>query len=163
MIRDAIHTDLARIVEIYNQAIDAKFQTADTEPVTVNDKTPCFDAHLNADYPLIVEERDGIVRGWLSISAYRPGRKALQDCVEISYYVDHSFLRQGIGSALLSKGIEMCKKLNHYSLIAIILDRNEQSIQLMKKFGFSLWAHLPGIANFDGERCGHVYYGMHLK
>ncbi len=163
MIRHAVATDLEKIVEIYNQAIHAKFQTADTEPVTTAEKADWFSAHADNQYPIIVAEQEGVVRGWLSISAYRPGRKALQDCVEVSYYVDELFLRQGIGSSLLTKALEICRELNYYSIITIILDKNEQSIELMKKFGFSQWGHLPDIASFDGVRCGHVYFGLHLK
>jgi len=26
--------------------------------------------------------------------------------------------------------------------------------------GFDQWGYLPGVVNFDGEICGHVYYGI---
>ncbi len=163
MIRYARSADLPGIVEIYNQAILAKFQTADTRLFTVEEKEDWFNSHDTVNYPILVEEQYGMVRGWLSVSAYRPGRKALQDCVEVSYYVNQSYLRQGIGSALLSTVLEFCRAANYRTIITIILDRNQPSIELMEKFGFSLWGHLPGIANFDGERCGHVYYGLQLQ
>lgn len=163
MIRYATNADLPGIVEIYNQAILAKFQTADTGLFTVEEKEGWFNSHDTANYPILVEEQDGMVRGWLSVSAYRPGRKALKGCVEVSYYVNQSYLRQGIGSSLLSSALEFCRAANYHTIITIILDRNQQSIQLMEKFGFSRWGHLPGIANFDGERCGHVYYGLQLQ
>jgi L-amino acid N-acyltransferase YncA len=163
MIRKAIATDIDRVVEIYNQAILAGFQTADTETFSIAEKQVWFNTHLDSNYPILVAEDQGVVRGWLSISPYRAGRKALEDCVEISYYVDHAFQGKGIGSALVRSCIEVSANLNIYSLIAIILDRNQPSINLMKKLGFTQWGHLPDIASFAGERCGHVYYGLHIK
>ncbi len=163
MIRRAIATDQEQVVAIYNQAINARFQTADTETFSVAEKDAWFRAHLDTAYPILVDEEQGVVRGWFSISPYRVGRKALEDCVEVSYYVDKSFLGRGIGTALVKEGIDEGRRLNYYSMVAIILDRNVPSINLMKKLGFCQWGYLPDIANFDGERCGHVYYGLHLK
>lgn len=163
MIRTATSTDLERIVEIYNQAVTAGFQTADTDELSVADRIDWFQSHNNKQYPLIVEDIDGVVRGWLSISPYRPGRKALQDCVEISFYVDHAWKGQGIGAALVAEGLKICAGLNYYSVFAIVIDRNLSSIRLLEKFNFTRWAHLPDIADFNGVRCGQLYYGLHLK
>ena len=162
MIRSATFSDLEPIVAIYNQAVLAKFETADTDTFTVEERTEWLNSHLNNQYPVIVAEHEGGVKGWLSISPYRAGRKALQGCVEVSYYVDHAFLGLGIGSQLLTQGLEVCRNNGFHTVLTIILDRNERSIQLMKKFGFELWGTLPDIADFDGERCGHVYYGRQI-
>jgi phosphinothricin acetyltransferase len=161
-IRNAAFTDLQRLVDIYNEAIAAQFETADTEAVNAEGRAGWLNGHLNEAYPVIIEEENGLVRGYLSISPYRPGRKALQGCVEVSYYVARNWQGQGIGSRLLASGLEVCKGNSYHSVLAIILDRNERSINLIKKFGFTQWGHLPGIASFNGTRCGHVYYGKQL-
>jgi len=163
MIRTATENDIERITEIYNQAIAARFQTAHTAPVSTEERLRWFQSHSASEYPVLVNEAEGVVAGWLSISPYRSGRMALRECVEVSYYVDAAFRGRGIGKVLLGAGIDAARSLNYHSMIAIILDRNLPSIELMKRFGFEQWAHLPLIANFDGERCGHVYYGMHLR
>jgi phosphinothricin acetyltransferase len=162
MIRIALAADLQPIISIYNQAVAKKFQTADTEPILVEDRQEWFKNHEDNQYPILVSEKDGQVTGWLSISPYRAGRKALSGCVEISYYVDDRFLHQGIGSALVTAALDKCRELGFHSVFAIILDRNTPSIKLMEKHGLSQWAHMPDIAEFDGERCGHVYYGRKL-
>ena len=82
--------------------------------------------------------------------------------MEISYFIDAAYQGRGIGSALLTYGIRACKDLGYKTALAIILDKNTASIKLMEKFGFQKWAELPGVADFDGVECGHVYYGLNL-
>ena len=44
-IRPATIADLPAIVDIYNDAVADRFATADTSPVTVEQRRPWFDAH----------------------------------------------------------------------------------------------------------------------
>ena len=162
MIRLARIGDLESIVGIYNQAIDAGFQTAFTERVTVADRLGWFNEHIGPAYPLFVFESDGKVVGWLSVSPYRSGRAALRFCVEVSYFVHKDHQKKGIGSQLLAHVIEVCRALRYRTIIAIILDKNNPSVKLMERSGFEQWGYLPGVADFGGVVCGHVYYGKNL-
>ena len=162
MIRLAKIDDLESIVEIYNQAIDAKFQTGFTEQVTVAERTEWFRQHTPAAFPLFVYETDGKVAGWVSVSPYRSGRAALRYTVEISYFVHNGYFNKGIGSQLLEHVLKACSELNYRTVLTIILDKNITSIRLSEKFGFERWGFLPGVADFDGVVCGHVYYGKSL-
>jgi len=161
-IRVAEIKDLAPIVEIYNQAVENKFETADTEIIDLKDRQEWFFSHIPDAYPIYVCETNEKLVGWISVSPYRQGRLALRYTVEISYYVHRNFKRQGHGTKLLEYAISECKRMNYRSLFAIILDKNEASINLLTKFGFVKWGHLPNIADFDGVECGHVYYGLRL-
>src|SRR4051812_30473276 len=109
MIRLAEPDDLESIVELYNQAIDAKFQTAFTERFRAEDRLEWFQQHTADAFPLFVYVKDDQVVGWFSISPYRAGRPALRYAVEISYFVHNRYLQMGIGSQLLKHGIEACK------------------------------------------------------
>ena len=162
MIRIAKPADLQAITDIYNQAIEARFQTAFTEPFRAADRVGWFNDHLPAAYPLFVYEQDGNVAGWLSVSDYRSGRAALRYAVEISYFIDKDHQRKGIGTQLLMHGINACKTMGYKTLLAIILEPNTASARLLEKFGFEKWAYLPAIADFDGVECSQVYYGMKL-
>jgi phosphinothricin acetyltransferase len=161
-IRLAKFEDLEAIVNIYNQAIKTKFCTGDTECITVNDREDWFSNHKPEKYPINVYIKDNKIVGWSSISPYRPGRYALRYTIEISYYIHQDFHRQGIGSELVEYTINKCKELNYKSVFGIILEKNIASIKLMQKFGFELWGLMPDVADFDGEECGHVYYGKKL-
>lgn len=160
-IRKAIAADLPRLTAIYNQAIQAR-QTADTSPMTPIDRQPWFDSHQQPNYPLFVVEKEGIVCGYSTLSQYRGGRPALRYAVEISYYLDKTYQRQGLGSILLQHALATAKKLGFKHAFAILLDTNLPSIGLLEKFGFEKWGHLPEIAEIDDTVCGHLYYGKHL-
>jgi len=162
MIRLARQGDMESIVAIYNRAIAAKFQTAFTEQLDAEKSASWFSQFLDKVYPMFVYTEADEVIGWLSISPYRSGREALRYTVEVSYFIHPDHQLQGIGQKLLQHGLDACMGLNYKTVLAIILDKNIASIRLMEKFGFEKWAYLPGVADFDGVECGHLYYGLRL-
>ena len=155
-------SDLARIVEIYNQAITSGFATADTEVATLESRAPWFESHRNGTYPIYVETDGAVIRGWCSLSPYRPGRNALRFTAEISYYVDKHYHHLGIATRLIQHAIAECGRLRFKTLFAIVLDKNEASIELLKKLEFQIWGHMPKVADFDGQECVHVYLGKRV-
>ena len=154
--------DLAAVNEIYNQAVDLKFSTAHTEPISMEERMGWFSEHDNASFPVFVWEEKGIIAGWLSFSPYRKGRQALRETAEVSYYVHNECHRRGIGSRLLDHAIKISPELRFRTLIAILLDQNTASIALLEKFGFERWGNMPGIAEIDNKKYSHLYYGLHL-
>jgi len=87
---------------------------------------------------------------------------ALIHTAEVSYYVNFKNHRQGVASNLLKKALAMCPELEIKTLFAILFDNNEGSRNLLKKFGFEQWGHMPNIAVFDGIEVGHFYYGKRI-
>lgn len=162
-IRAARQGELKDIVEIYNQAILTKSSTADLEPIEVEDRREWFDNHPEDSYPIYVALEGGRVVGWLSLSAYRPGRMALRYTVEVSYYVHKDFQGRGVGSRLLNHGIKSAGELGYKTVFAIILEKNSSSVKFVERFNFTRWGFLPGVAEFDGEETGHLYYGLRLN
>lgn len=161
--RIAEMTDLPEIVEIYNQAVALKSATGELTPVTVESRTSWLLEHDPARYPVFVAETGGTVAGWCSLSPYRPGRMALRYTAEISYYVHEDFRRRGIGSRLVAFTLQESRTREIKSLVAILLDVNLPSIRLLEKLSFEKWGHLPGVADFDGRECGHLYYGLRVR
>ena len=160
--RTARRDDLAALVEIYNQAVRTGCQTAHTTPFTVEDRLQWFEDHPPEKYPIIITETEDGILGYLSLSAYRPGRMALRHTAEVSTYVDSAHHRQGVGSVLLRYALDMCPSLDIKTLVAILLGNNRASIALLKKFGFQQWGWIPRAADFDGEEVDHVYYGKRI-
>ena len=161
-IRTAEITDLSKIVAIYNQAVPTRQSTANTIPWTVEGRTPWFMDHQPDRYPIFVAEVDDQVVGWCSLSVYRPGRKALRFTAEISYYIGNSYQGQGIGSALVSHAMDNCPTLGIKNIIAVLIDRNITSQNLLEKLGFQRWGYLPRVLDFDGQECGEFYYGKRV-
>lgn len=162
MIRVAQQKDLAEITEIYNQAIDAGFQTAYTTRLDPAQRLAWFEEHKEVSYPLFVYEESGQVIGWVSISGYRPDRGALRFAAEISYFVHKDHWGKGMGGRLLQHGLAACKERGYKTVIAIILEPNTASAILLEKYGFEKWAYLPNIADFSGVECSQVYYGLKM-
>lgn len=162
MIRKAIISDLEAINKIYNQAVDSRQSTADLEHISIEEREIWFFEHTPDKYPVYVYEINGQIVGWLSVSPYRKGRRALDQVAELSYYIDSDYHRQGIGKSLMKYCLNHLKDYNIKHVICILLEINTASIGLLKKFGFSLWGELPKIVNIDGKICNHLYYGLNI-
>ncbi len=162
IIRPAVPTDLPRLTDIYNQAIRAGTCTGDTEEFTEVQRLPWLQEHLDPAYPLFVCELDGTVAGYVYLTPYRKGRKALHSTVEISYYLDFRFHRRGIGSQLVEYAVEAARALGYRKLMAILLSCNAASQGLLKKHGFVQWGLLPDVAELHGQFYSHLYFGLDL-
>ena len=161
-IRIAAAGDLPAITEIYNQAVALGSATADISPVSIESRGTWLRDHAPDQYPVFVAESEDRVLGWCSLSPYRPGRMALRHTAEISYYIDERFREKGVGSFLITCAIERCARLGIKTIFAIILDINRDSTRILEKLGFEQWGHLPGVADFEGRECGHLYYGLRV-
>lgn len=161
-IRVAAENDIAAITDIYNQAVALKSATADISPVSEDSRRAWLSEHDADTYPVFVADRRGAVVGYASLSPYRPGRMALRHTAEISYYVHEDFRGVGVGSRLIEHAIGQCPRLGLKTLFAILLDINSDSIRLLERFGFCEWGHMPGVADFDGLECGHLYFGRRV-
>ena len=161
-IRLATAADLPAINAIYNQAVARRFLTADLQPVSMERRLDWFAAHDPARYPVYVYEEQGQVLGWLSLSAYRPGRQGLQDVAEISYYVDEARQGMGIGSQLMAHAIAESRRMKKRVLFAVIIEGNAASLALLQKFAFQQWGYLPQVVSCAGQLRGQIYLGRIL-
>ena len=148
MIRPATAADLPRIVEIYNASIPARLATADTTPVAVESRRPWFEQH-GPRRPLWVEEREGAVVGWASVSDFY-GRPAYAATAELSIYVAPEAQRRGVARALLAYAIAQAPALGLNTLLGFVFAHNAPSQRLLAAFGFARWGHLPKVAVLDG-------------
>lgn len=162
MIRPAIINDLERITVIYNQAIESRQATSDTQIFTTEQRNLWFSSHNDKRTPIFVYENYGTVVGYCYLSEYRPGRQALASIAEISCFIDFEQHHKGIGSKLIQYTIHTAKELGYRNLLAIILSCNNGSLSLLKKQGFELWGILPNIAYFDDNVYSHYYFGLKL-
>ena len=162
-IRIAKLEELQGMVDIYNQAITAGQKTADITPNATDDRKKWFKDHPPDKYPILVAEEGQLIVGYLTISAYRPGRMALRHTAEVSFFVHSEHHRQGIATRLLQYGIDMCPSLQIKTLLAILIDSNRDSNRLLEKFSFKKWGHMPRVAEFEGVEVGHLYYGLRIE
>ena len=162
-IRPATSGDWDSMIRIYNEAVDMRIATADTEHATLQSKQTWLASHADDRFPIFIDERDDVVAGWCSLSPYRYGRPALRGTAEISYYISEGYQRQGIAHGLVAHAISDCGRLGIETLVAILLESNVPSINLLSKFDFEEWGRLPKIAEIDGNRYDHLYMGRRVR
>lgn len=162
MITYARPKHLKAINDIYNQAVQGGFCTAHMTPVSLDEREQWFLNHPNDTHPVFVFEGDNTVLGWLSVSHYSKNRQALNEVVEISYYVDYAHHNQGIASALMDHGLQFCRDYGYRIAVAILVGDNDPSIALLEKFGFTEAGRIPDGLNFDGEFRDHLYMSKKL-
>ena len=141
-------TDLAQIVNIYNQSIPTRLATADLKPVTVAERQEWFEG-FNERYSIwkIMDEQK--MWGWISLRPFY-GRAAYAQTAEISIYVDQSVQHQGVGQQALQFLEMQLPQRAIKNVVALIFSHNLASINLFKRNNFEQWGHLPNIAILDG-------------
>jgi phosphinothricin acetyltransferase len=132
--RDAVETDLNKIVEIYNSTVASRMSTADTEPVSVESRKKWFDEHNHARPLWIAEDSNNNIVGWVSFQSFY-GRPAYNATVEISIYLDANYRGKGFGKRMLEHSIAIAPTLKIKTLIGFIFAHNEPSLRLSKTLG----------------------------
>lgn len=151
MIRKARLSDLEQLKNIYNDAVLHTVATFDTEVKDDENRLKWFREHEVEPYVIFVEERDGQVCGYASLSQYRD-RKAFDRTVEISIYIDKAFRGQGIGKALMAHTLEFAK--NHADIttvVSLVTGENAASIHLHELFGFEYCGQLKRVGYKHGK------------
>ena len=160
-IRHARSKDLPTIVDIYNASIPGRLATADTEPVTVEQRKGWFHDHSPDRRPLWVAEDEHGIAGWLSVRSFY-GRPAYHATVELGYYVAPDRQRQGVGRMLLAEAVSHAPDWGVRTLLAFAFRHNESSVRLLAEFSFAQWGLLPAIAEMDGREYDVLIMGRRL-
>jgi phosphinothricin acetyltransferase len=149
--KNALVTDLPAIVALYNSTIQSRMVTADTEPVSVQEKIAWFNQHSPQKRPLwIIENEKREIIGWVSFQDFY-GRPAYAATAEVSIYLAAEQRGKGLGKQILQYCLDYSPRLGITNLLGFIFAHNKPSLQLFYNAGFEDWAHLPGVAVMDGE------------
>jgi len=160
-IRHATEADLPAVVAIYNAAIPGRLATADTTPVTVDERRAWFAAFDPANRPIWVAESRGRIAGWLGLRSFY-GRPAYHRTVEVAVYVAPDFHRQGIAAALLRHAAHAAPALDIATLLAFVFGHNDASLALFRAAGFTDWGTLPRVAELYGTERDLLILGRRL-
>ena len=134
--------------------------TADTEPVTVEDKREWFSKH-NERRPVEMIFDNSKELGWISFSDFY-GRPAYSGTAELSIYLHPDHRKKGYGKQILKDCISKAPKLQIHTLLGIIFSHNLHSIHLFSDAGFKEWGHLPDVAVIDGKSYNVKIFGLHV-
>jgi phosphinothricin acetyltransferase len=156
MIRRATLADLESITVIYNEVILEGGFTGDLKPLSIESRRAWFLDHQDR-YSILVKSIGDSLVGYASLSPYRSSRNAFNETCEISYYLASQHRGLGFGKELVGHAIERARHLGFRVIVAMILECNQRSIDLLLKFGFSISGRLPNAAKINGEYLDHVY------
>jgi phosphinothricin acetyltransferase len=159
-IRNALHADLPAIVAIYNASIPGRMATADTTPVTVEQREAWFAEFDSARRPLWVgcDDANDAPLAWLSLRSFY-GRPAYHETVEVAVYTAPVAQRRGLARDLLHYALMQGPKLGIRTFLAFIFGHNRPSLTLFAREGFATWGTLPEVAELDGVRRDLIILG----
>jgi L-amino acid N-acyltransferase YncA len=144
--RPARTTDADAVARIYNEGIDDRIATFETEPRTAQD----IERWLEEDLPLVVVESDGEVVAWAVAHRYRE-REAYAGVGEFSVYVARAARGRGFGRAAVQSLIDECERRGLWKLVSRVFPENEASLALCRSLGFREVGVYRRHAKLDGE------------
>jgi phosphinothricin acetyltransferase len=147
-VRPAEARDAAAIARIYNQGIEDRIATFETEPRTAQQVLSWI---RNAEqYPIVVAEREGEVVAWAGTSTYRP-RACYAGIAEFSIYTDRTSRGTGAGKAALGALLRFCEERGFWKLVSRIIVENGASRGLCRSLGFREVGVYVRHGKLDGE------------
>jgi phosphinothricin acetyltransferase len=138
--------DAAAIARIYNEGIEDRVGTFETEPRSPED----VGAWIDAGYPLVVGEDGGEVVAWASAPPYRAHRRAYAGVADFSIYVARAARGRGAGRKTLAALIAEAEARGYWKLLSRIFPENEASLRLCRSLGFREVGVYRNHAKLDG-------------
>jgi L-amino acid N-acyltransferase YncA len=148
-IRGAGEGDAEAVAAIYNQGIEDRIATLETELRTASERREWMAAR-GPRHPVIVAESEGDVIGWGSLNAYNP-RAAYQHVADFSVYVERRWRGKGVGRRLLDRLIELARDLGYHKMMLAAFPFNESGVALYKRMGFTTVGICHEMGLLDGR------------
>jgi L-amino acid N-acyltransferase YncA len=166
-VRPATEADAAVICRIYNQGIEDRLATLETELRTPDERRQWLAARTPR-HPVIVAEppepatsstspptpRAGpgapAPIAWASLNVFSP-REAYRFVADISVYVERSWRGKGVGRVLLARLIELAPQHGFHKLVLSAFPFNPGGMALYEAMGF----RTVGIYKEQGQLDGH--------
>jgi phosphinothricin acetyltransferase len=147
-VRPAGPADAPAVAEIYNEGIETRLATFETEPRSASDIQQWLAA--GERLPLLVAEQDGRVLGWARIIAYSD-RPAYAGVGEVSVFVTESARGQGLGRTLLEALQDSARGLGYWKLVGKLFAANAASAAMIRRGGWREVGVHRNHARLDGE------------
>jgi len=148
-VRGATAADSDRIAEIYNQGIEDRLATLETELRTAEERTEWLAAR-GPRHPVLVAERDGLVVAWASLNRFNP-RPAYDHVADLSIYVERAFRGRGAGRQLLAALVERARALGYHKMVLAAFPFNPAGVSLYERLGFTTVGVYREQGRLDGK------------
>ena len=148
-IRAARENDAEAICGIYNQGIEDRIATLETELRTPEERRQWMAAR-GPRHPVIVAEAAGTVIGWGSLNQYNP-RAAYQYVADFSVYVERDWRGKGVGQRLLDRLIKLAREIGYHKMMLSAFPFNEGGVALYERLGFTKVGICHEMGLLDGK------------
>ncbi len=129
--RPAGPDDAPAIARIYNEGIEDRAATFETQPRTPEDVRGWFDGV----HPIVVVEEEGRIIAFASTSTYRP-RTCYAGIAEFSVYAARAARRRGAGRLAMEALIREAERAGFWKLVSRVFPENTASLRLLRSVGF---------------------------
>jgi L-amino acid N-acyltransferase YncA len=133
-IRFASLDDAPAICTIYNQGIEDRVATLETERRGPEERRRWLGAR-GTRYPVVVAESGGQIVAWASLNPFNP-RHCYDHVADISVYVERSRRGRGVGRVLLARLVELGPSLGFHKLVLACFPTNKPGVALYERMGF---------------------------
>ena len=152
-IRPATAADVESICRIYNQGIEDRVATLETELRTPEERRQWLAAR-DPRHPVIVAETTGAepptILGWGSLNTFN-SREAYRFVVDFSIYVERGARGQGVGRVMLTRLIELAREHGYHKLVLSAFPTNASGMALYTRLGFRTVGVYKEQGRFDGR------------
>ena len=138
-IRLAGPDDAAAICRIYNQRIEDRIATLETELRTPEERRQWLGAR-GPRHPVVVAERPppggaGAVLAWGSLNPFNP-RPAYAHVADFSVYVERAWRGRGVGRRVLEHLIDLAREIGYHKMVLAAFPFNATGVALYRRLGF---------------------------
>ena len=130
-LRPARASDAEPISLIYNQGIEDRVATLETELRTPAERREWLAAH-GPRQPTSVTS----VVGWGSLNVFN-ARPAYQHVADFSVYVERGWRGRGVGRRLLERLVELARGIGYHKMVLSTFPTNASGVRLYENLGFS--------------------------
>ncbi len=134
-IRDATREDAAAIAHIYNQGIEDRAATLETQLRTADERAEWLAARGPRHPVLVAVDGSGTVVGWSSLNSFNP-RAVYDHVADISVYVAREQRGRGIGDALMSALEQRARELGYHKMVLAAFPTNAPGMRLYERHEF---------------------------
>jgi L-amino acid N-acyltransferase YncA len=134
-IRDATPDDASAIAAIYNEGIQDRTATLETELRTPEERAGWLASHDALHPVLLAVDPDGVALGWGSLNRFNP-RAAYDHVVDLSVFVAREVRGRGVGNALLGALEARARAIGYHKMVLAAFPTNAPGMRLYERHGF---------------------------
>jgi L-amino acid N-acyltransferase YncA/DNA-binding transcriptional ArsR family regulator len=134
-IRDAGLDDAPAIARIYNQGIEDRTATLETQPRSAEERAEWLASHDERHPVLLAEDSAGAALGWCSLNRFNP-RAAYDHVADISVFVARESRGRGVGDAMLTALEARARAIGYHKMVLAAFPTNAPGMRLYQRHGF---------------------------